>query len=369
MPPSEWVDSETRTLFQEIDRSGWWFISSATGVILFTKSTDPTKFANSNSRVSASPSRSQPPSPASRSLTSSSFMRIASLVPSATETLFALGLGPDVVGVTHECDYPPEARDLPHLTRTVIPAGLSAAEIDAAVRERTERGEHLYELDTERLHELEPDLIVTQALCAVCAVSIDDVRSVAEEIASRPQVLALDPMTIGEVLADVRRLAEATEDEGAADDLLDDAADRIDTVRVRLDGAPPRVVAALEWLAPPYAAGHWIPQMIELAGGIDPLGLPGERSRTTTWDEVAAARPEVVVVMPCGLDTRAAADQALDHHAQLSALGAERVIAVDASAHFSRPSPRLVNGLEILAHALHPDRAPDLHPEAALLVG
>jgi iron complex transport system substrate-binding protein len=296
-------------------------------------------------------------------------MRIASLVPSATETLFALGLGPDVVGVTHECDYPPEAAELPHLTRTVLPEGLSSEEIDAAVRERTERGEHLYELDSETLHELEPDLIVTQALCQVCAVSFDDVRTIAEEIVSRPQVIALDPMTLGEVLSDVRRLAEATEDDGAADELLDEAADRIDAVQARIAGARRRAVAALEWLAPPYVGGHWIPQLVEMAGGIDPLGLPGEKSRTAGWEEVAAAKPEVVVVMPCGFGVRQAADEALDHHAALAALGAERIVAVDASSFFSRPSPRLVDGLEILAHAVHPDRAPDLHPGASIVVG
>lgn len=296
-------------------------------------------------------------------------MRIASLVPSATETLFALGLGPDVVGVTHECDYPPEASELPHLTRTVIPEGLSTEQIDAAVRERTSRGEHLYELDAETLRDLEPDLIVTQALCEVCAVSFDDVRAIAEEMPSAPNVLALDPTTLGEVLHDVRRLAEATDDEGAADELLDDAADRIDAVRGRLEGVQPRGVVALEWLAPPFVAGHWIPQLVELAGGVDLLGLPGERSRETTWEEVAAPQPEVVVVMPCGLGVGAAADEALDHHAQLSALGAGRIVAVDASSFFSRPSPRLVDGLEILAHALHPERAPDLHPEAAKVVG
>jgi iron complex transport system substrate-binding protein len=296
-------------------------------------------------------------------------MRIASLVPSATETLFALGLGPDVVGVTHECDYPPEAAELPHLTRTVIPEGLSTAEIDAAVRERTQRGEHLYELDAEQLHELEPDLIVTQALCEVCAVSIEDVRAVAEEMISNPQVLSLDPMTLGEVLNDVRRLAEATEDEGAADELLDEAADRIDVVRAHLEGARPRSVAALEWLAPPYIGGHWIPQLIELAAGVDSLGLPGEKSRTASWDELAAAKPEVVVVMPCGFGVREATDDALDHRDRLAALGAERIVAVDASSYFSRPSPRLVDGLEILAHVVHPDRAPDLHPGASMVVG
>ena len=278
-------------------------------------------------------------------------------------------MGPDVVGVTHECDYPAAAAELPHLTRTVIPPGLSTEEIDAAVRERTARGEHLYELDAERLHELEPDLIVTQALCEVCAVSFDDVRAVAEEISSQPQVIALDPMTLGEVLQDVRRLAEATEDEGAADELLDDAAGRIDAVRARVEAAPTRVVAALEWLAPPYAGGHWIPQLIDLAGGVDPLGLPGEKSRTASWDEVAATAPEVVVVMPCGFGVRQAADEALDHHDRLAALGAERIVAVDASSFFSRPSPRLVDGLEILAHAVHPEQAPDLHPGASVVVG
>jgi len=237
------------------------------------------------------------------------------------------------------------------------------------VRERTARGEHLYELDAEQLHELEPDLIVTQALCEVCAVSFDDVRAIAEEIPSRPQVIALDPMTLGEVLKDVRRLAEATEDEGAADELLDDAADRIDAVRARVDGVPPRRVAALEWLAPPYVGGHWIPQLIETAAGIDSLGLPGEKSRTASWEEIAATAPEVVVVMPCGFGVSQAADEALDHHDRLTALGAERIVAVDASSFFSRPSPRLVDGLEILAHAVHPERAPDLHPGAAVVVG
>ena len=273
-----------------------------------------------------------------------------------------------MVGVTHECDYPPEAAELPHLTRTVVPAGLTSEQIDEAVRERTQRGEHLYELDRAQLIELAPELIVTQELCEVCAVSYDDVRAVADEMAHPPEVISLDPTTLGEVLADVRRLAAATDDEGAADELLDDAAERIDIVRERVAGAPPRTVVALEWLAPPYVAGHWIPQLIEIAGGFDPLGLPGEKSRTASWAEVAAADPDVVIVMPCGFGVARAADEALDHHGRISGLGAERVVAVDASSFFSRPSPRLVDGLEILAHALHPDRAPDLHPDAAAVL-
>ena len=285
-------------------------------------------------------------------------MRIASLVPSATELLFALGLGDSVVGVTHECDYPPAAAELPHLTRSVVPAGLTAADIDREVRARTERGEAIYELDRFQLEELAPDLIVTQAVCEVCAVSYDDVVTLAEEMQPQPQVLSLDPTTLGEVLADVRRLAEATEDEEAGDGLLDDAADRIDAVQEAVKGAAPPVVVALEWLDPVYVGGHWVPQLIELAGGLDPLGLPGEKSRVAEWDELRAASPDVVVCMPCGYDAQRAAEEARTFESELRSLGASRVVAVDASSYFSRPGPRLVDGLELLAHVLHPDRVP-----------
>src|SRR5947208_5321180 len=250
-PPSECVERVSVTLFQEIAMSGWWFISSAGGVIRFTKSTDPWKSSNLNSRLIESPSRSQPGRLSSRCVMSSSPrsamvvpVRIASLVPSATEMLFALGLGDSVVAVTHECDYPDEATELPHLTSSVIPAGLSAAEIDRTVRERTERGEAIHELDADTLRELEPDLIVTQQVCEVCAVSFDDVRKVAETIPSEPQVLSLDPSTIGEVLADVRTLAMAAEAPDAGERLLADAADRLDRVAQAVEGADrPRVLA------------------------------------------------------------------------------------------------------------------------------
>jgi iron complex transport system substrate-binding protein len=227
-------------------------------------------------------------------------VRIASLVPSATEMLFALGLGESVVAVTHECDFPPEAGKRAHLTRSVIPEDLPAAAIDAAVRERTEAGQALYELDEEVLAELEPDLIVTQALCEVCAVSFDDVRAVADRLPSRPGVISLDPRTLGEVLGDVRTLAQATDSKDAGVDLVRDAADRIDRVKLAVRGADRPRVAALEWLDPPFVGGHWVPQMIELAGGEDLLGLPGEKSRTATWDEIRASEPDVVVSMPCG---------------------------------------------------------------------
>jgi iron complex transport system substrate-binding protein len=286
-------------------------------------------------------------------------VRIVSLVPSATELLFALGLGEDVVAVTHECDWPPEARDLPKVTRDVIGPGLEAGEIDRAVRTLTEEGRSIYELDTEELHALAPELIVTQAVCAVCAVAYDDVRALAEEMEPQPDVISLDPTTLGEVLGDVRTVAEATGRKDAGVDLVGDAAERIDRVRLAVRAAERPRVVALEWLDPVYVAGHWTPQLIDYAGGEDALGMPGEPSEVRSWEEVAAARPDVVVVMPCGYDAERALEEAYTFEDELAALGAPRVVAVDASAHFSRPGPRLIEGLEVLAHVLHPDRVPE----------
>ena len=274
--------------------------------------------------------------------------------------LFALGLGDSVVGVTHECDYPPEAAELPHLTRSVVPEGLPPAEIDREVRERTERGEAIYELDRELLEEVEPELIVTQAVCEVCAVAYDDVVAVAKEMEEPPEVLSLDPTTLGEVLADVRRLAQAAEAADAGERLLAELADRVDAVAAAVEGVEERPsVVALEWMEPVYVGGHWVPQLIEMAGGLDALGLPGEKSRVAEWDEVAAAQPDVVVALPCGYDTARAAEEAETYGERLAGLGARRVVAVNASAYFSRPGPRLVDGLELLAHLLHPHRYPE----------
>jgi iron complex transport system substrate-binding protein len=295
-------------------------------------------------------------------------MRIVSLVPSATEMLFALGLGDDIVGVTHECDYPPEAQVRPKVTRDVLPAELSAAEIDAAVKERTLAGESIYELDADVLHDLEPDLIVTQSLCRVCAVSYDDVRAIAEEIDTQPVVISLDPHTVGEVLGDARTLAQATDSKDAAVDLVREASARIDRVRLLTRAAPrrPRVVA-LEWLDPPFTAGHWMPQLIEFAGGEDALGFAGENSVQTTWEEVVAVQPDVVIVMPCGYDAEIAHREAEMHRDQLATIGAGEIVAVDASAYYSRPGPRLIDGLELLAHILHPELVPDPGPPARAL--
>ena len=284
-------------------------------------------------------------------------MRIASLVPSATEMLFALGLGDQVVAVTHECDYPPGAEQLPHLTRSVIPYDLDAAGIDRAVRERTGHGEALYELDEGLLEELYVDLIVTQAVCEVCAVSFDDVQAAAERLPSRPQVISLDPSTIGEVLADVSRLAEAAGVPEAGERLTEDAAERIAVVEDAVEGAARPRVAALEWLDPVFIGGHWVPQMIDLAGGEDVLGLPGEKSRTAEWAELEAVMPQVVISMPCGLYAEQAAAETMRWRRHLALLEA-RVYAVDAAAYFSRPGPRLVDGIELLGHLLHPELVP-----------
>jgi len=285
-------------------------------------------------------------------------MRIASLVPSTTESLFALGLGDSVVAVTHECDHPAEALGLARLTRSVLPGGLGPEEIDTMVREVTGRGDPLYELDEPALSEVAPDLIVTQALCAVCAVSYDDVREVAGRLPSHPDVVSFDPKTLGEVLDDLLRLAEVTGVAERGSSLRAELQGRLDRVSDAVEGAPRPRVVTLEWLAPPYAGGHWVPEMVELAGGESVAGEPGRDSRTVAWEELAAARPDVAVAMPCGLYAEEATEQALAFKSELDSLGAESIYAVDAASSFSRPGPRLVDGVELLGHVLHPDRVP-----------
>jgi iron complex transport system substrate-binding protein len=272
--------------------------------------------------------------------------------------LFALGLGDSVAAVTHECDYPLGVEQLPHLTRSVIPEGLDPAEIDLAVRERTGAGEALYVLDEEALDELDVNLIVTQAVCEVCAVSYDDVRAVAERLPTHPEVISLDPSTLGEVLADVPRLAEAAGASEAGEQLVAELGERLEAVERAVADARRLRVAALEWLDPIYIGGHWVPQMIELAGGEDALGLPGEKSRTAEWAELEAVAPEVVVSMPCGYYAEQAAAETMRWRRHLGLVGPRAVYAVDAAAYFSRPGPRLVDGVELLGHLLHPELVP-----------
>lgn len=280
-------------------------------------------------------------------------MRIASLVPSATEMLFALGLGESVVGVTHECDFPPAAGELPHLTATVLPEGLSAGEIDAAVKSIVAEGKALYSLDEKRLVELAPDLIVTQAVCDVCAVSFEDVVQVASRLPGPPRVIQQDPSTLGEVLDDVTRLGEAAGIAERAHELRSELEGRLAAVGAAVAGADRPRTIALEWLDPPFVGGHWIPEMISIAGGEDIAGPSGAKSPEVAWERLAALDPDLLVVMPCGWYVEESRAQAVEHWRRIEALGADRVFAVDAASTYSRPGPRLVDGVELLAHLLH----------------
>lgn len=287
-------------------------------------------------------------------------MRVASIVPSATEMLFALrdaqspAGGLEVVAVTHECDFPPEATALPQLTRTVIPEGLSAAEIDAEVKRVTGEGRALYELDEDALRAARPDLIVTQALCEVCAVSHGEVVRAAVRLPGQPRVVSQDPESLGDVLDDILRLGAATGAPVAAMALRRSLEGRLAAVEAAAAGRSRPRTLALEWLDPPFVGGHWVPEMIVAAGGQDVIGRAGTRSREVTWPDLEDAAPEVVIAMPCGYYTDDSAAQVAAQRERVAALGAERVFAVDAASSFSRPGPRLVDGVELLASLLHP---------------
>jgi len=287
-------------------------------------------------------------------------MRVASLVPSATEMLFALRASSaqteriEVVAVTHECDHPEAATKLPQLTRTVISPGRSAAEIDAEVKRVTGEGRALYELDENALRAAQPDLIVTQALCEVCAVAYDDVAEVASGLPGDPAIISQDPATLLDVLDDIVALGEATRAPDAARVLRNELESRLEAVSASVAGRRRPRTLALEWLDPPFVGGHWVPEMIAAAGGEDVIGVAGVRSREVTWPELEALAPEVVIAMPCGYYVEDARAQALEHSQRLARLGAERVHAVDAASSFSRPGPRLIDGAELLASLLHP---------------
>jgi iron complex transport system substrate-binding protein len=286
-------------------------------------------------------------------------MRIISLVPNGTEILFALGAGDSVVGVSHECDYPPAARTRPILTGSALSAGMSAAEVDAAVAAQVASGASLYTLDEARIADLAPDVIVTQQLCPVCAVSTAQVDGAVRPLPRCPEVLSLDPRTLADVLADIRRVGALTGREAAAEALLGELDRRLAAVRAAVAGRPRPRVLALEWLDPPFAGGHWVPEMIALAGGTDAVAAPGDHSARLTWEQVAAADPDVIVAMPCGFDEAGAGEQlaTIAGRPEWRALRAVRegqVHPVDANGCFSRPGPRLVDGIERLAAIFHP---------------
>jgi iron complex transport system substrate-binding protein len=278
-------------------------------------------------------------------------VRIVSLLPSTTEILFALGAGDDVVGVTFECDTPVEARTRTVVSTSAMPSGLSPAEIDTYVEGAAARREDLYHLSASALTGLDPTLVVTQDLCAVCAVDVSTVDAALSYLGCRAEVLTVDPHTLEEVLDSVLLLGRATGRERAAAELVQSLRLRLAAVwRSTMGRHRPRV-AVLEWTDPPYAPGHWIPEMVELAGGECVLGSAGEKSTRIHWEELQAARPDVVVVAPCGYDRAGAALQASAIVDRLPA--GVRVHAVDADGMWARPGPRVVDGVEELASVLH----------------
>jgi iron complex transport system substrate-binding protein len=286
-------------------------------------------------------------------------VRIVSLLPSTTEILFAIGAGDDVVGVTFECDHPPEARTRTIVSTSAMPEGLAPAEIDAFVASAMSRGEDLYHLDEGALSGLDADLVVTQDLCAVCAVDVSVVDDALAHLGCTAEVLTIDPHTIDEVFDSISTLGKATGHEAEATELVAGLRARLSAVRRRVaDRDRPRVML-LEWTDPPFAPGHWVPEMIEAAGGRPLLGAAGEKSRRVTWEQVHAVEPEVVIVAPCGFD-RAGSQALADELVASGALPDDvPVHAVDANAAWARPGTRLVDGVEELAGILHPDSNPE----------
>lgn len=275
-----------------------------------------------------------------------------------------MGLEDQLVGVTHECDFPASVRALPKVTRTLIPTNATGGEIDALVREKLGAHSALYTLDMEMLERVRPDLIVTQALCDVCAVSEDEVRDAACRLPSGPRVLNLEPETLDEVLDCIRDVGTATSRETQAEDLIGRLRARIDAVVMRSEAAThkPRV-ALLEWLDPPFSTGHWNPELVRLAGGVDGLGRERAKSVTLRWDQVVDWQPEVVLISCCGFTAERSMDEVhvLDHVAgwdSLPAVRSGRVHVTDGASYFSRPGPRLVDSLELLAHVIDPE----IHP-------
>ena len=282
-------------------------------------------------------------------------VRIVSLLPSATEILFAVGAGADVVGVTFECDFPPEARRCRIVSNTSLPEGLTPREIDNEVRARMAAGEDLYTLDEGALRHINPDLVLTQDLCAVCAVDISEVDKALEHLGCTAEVLTLDPMTLDQVLSSIETVGRATGHRDDADALLESLQQRLEQVtRAVTSRSRPRM-AVLEWTDPPFSSGHWVPDMVTTAGATPVLGASGERSRQIEWDDVAVAQPDMIVVAPCGYGLEGATKLAEDVVNSRALPPHIPVWAVDADAAFVRPGPRVVDGIETLAHIAHPD--------------
>ena len=291
-------------------------------------------------------------------------MRVASLLPSATEMVHFCGAGDDLVGVTHECDYPVGVEKLPKVTSSKIDQNMASAEIDAVIGEYLTDTGSIYALDAKLLGELVPDLIITQSLCDVCAVSMDLVGEVVAGLHREPEVLSLNPTSLRGVLDDAIRVGEALGRGEEASAKVAALQERLAHVEEAVAGLPRPRVGCIEWLDPPFSAGHWVPEMVRVAGGEEILARPGEPSVRLGWEEVFEAAPEALILMPCGFGARRTADEArhvlpeLSGWGDLPAVKERRVWAVDANSYFSRPAPRLVEGVEILARILHPEAFP-----------
>ena len=287
--------------------------------------------------------------------------RIVSFLPAATEITYALGAGSDLVGRSHECDYPPEVRSLPVVSKPALPLeGLSQQEIDGAVAARLASGESLYQVDEKLLDELHPDLVLTQDLCQVCAPSGNELSRALRDMSRPPEVLWLTPRNIAEIEQNIVSIGEATGRQDVATRLVEENRRRIAAVQSAV-GAARRPVTFLEWTEPLFCGGHWVPEMVDAAGGDDPLGQPGGDSKRITWDDVAASEPELLIVAPCGYGLKEAIEVAKRLPATIDA----EVYAVDANAYFARPGPRVAEGIELLAHIFHPDRFDWRHPHVA----
>ena len=293
-------------------------------------------------------------------------MRICSLVPAATEALFALGLGDRVVGVTHECDWPPEAAARPVVTASLIQTGdLSSPDVDRVVAETARDGRPLYAIDEERWDEVDADVVVMQELCDVCAVSTDQVEGVLRARRLDVEVVDFSPSTLEGIGESIQGLGDRFEASGEAEELAAGMRSRLERVASALGAVErsPRVFVT-EWLEPPYSAGHWVPDMVAAAGGTDVAGMSGEPSHRMRWPDVASLEPDVVVLAPCGFDLDRTLSEVVPLELSAHLLGTparqeSRVFAVDANALFSRPGPRVVDGVEVLAHLLHPSEYPD----------
>ena len=286
-------------------------------------------------------------------------VKIVSLLPSATEIVFALGLEDQLAGVSFECDYPPAARSVPVVSGTALPAdgSLTAEEIDAEVSARVAAGDSIYTLDDARIRDIDPDVILAQDLCRVCAVPSGVVEEALEVIGCHAEVVSLDPGRLDQVIECIGTVGRATGTEQVAEVLVTGLRARVAAVRRRVEGRQRPRVFVLEWPDPPFNAGHWVPDMVEAAGGTPILSVPGERSRRLAWQEIADQVIDITVFAPCGFDLEGAVAQAAWFLDRPEAPGLGRIVAVDASAYFSRPGPRVVDGVELLAELLHPDVA------------